>query len=70
MTNIKCYNVKGRECLKVKGMAHNIRECRDVQAEKYQDISVGFKDSKIVVGTGFSVTGDTSFSATPEVRYQ
>ena len=62
MKNIKCYNIEGRECLKVEGTAHNIRGCRDVQAEKYQDITVGFKDSKII--------GDTSFSAAPEVRFQ
>lgn len=28
-------------------MAHDIREFKDVQSEKYQDISVGFRDSKI-----------------------
>lgn len=47
MRNIKCYKVKGRECLKVKGMAHDIGEFKDVQSEKYQDISVGFRDNKI-----------------------
>lgn len=62
MRNIKSYKVKGRKCLKIKGMTHNIGEFRDVQSEEYKEISIGFRDSKII--------GDIRFSDALKVRFQ